>query len=324
MNRFAYATALSLADALDALDASSRPLAGGTDLIGLMKEGLVEPDRVINLKGIAGLDGIQQQADGLHVGALVTQSNLLAALEGQAGYACLVQALVRTATPQLRHMATVGGNLLQRPRCWYFRNKLTHCLRKGGQSCFAFRGENKYHAILGGGPCYIVHPSDMAVALLALDASVAIAGPDGTRTVPLGDFFLLPKDDAHREVALADNELLLEIVVPPPASGSRGAYLKVSERQSWDFCLVSAAVQVSVTGGDVRQARVALGGVAPVPWRAAESEAILVGKPLNDETIALAAAAATSGARPLAQNEYKIELAQGAVKQALQDAMERG
>ncbi|MBN1581137.1 MAG: FAD binding domain-containing protein [Anaerolineae bacterium] len=318
MNRFAYATASSLAEVLDALDASCRPLAGGTDLIGLMKEGLIEPESLINLKTIPGLDGIEHKQDGLHVGALALQFKVIAALEGKTGYACLYQALVRTATPQLRHMATVGGNLLQRPRCWYFRNKLTHCLRKGGQSCFAFRGENKYHAILGGGPCYIVHPSDMAVALLALDAAVVIAGADGARTVSLGDFFLLPKADAHREVALADNELLVEIVVPAPAKGARGAYLKVSERQSWDFSLVSAAVQVDVADGIVKQARVALGGVAPIPWRAGEAEAILAGKPLSDETIDLAARAATSGARPLAQNEYKIDLARGAVKQALQ------
>jgi xanthine dehydrogenase YagS FAD-binding subunit len=215
-------------------------------------------------------------------------------------------------------MATLGGNLLQRPRCWYFRNKLTHCLRKGGRQCFAFRGENKYHAILGGGPCYIVHPSDPAVALLALDASVVVAGPRGGRTVPLAAFYLLPKQDAHNETALAADELLTEVVIPVPVAGARSAYVKVAERQAWDFALVSAAVRLTLEGGTVRSVRVALGGVAPVPWRAADAEEALLGQPLSKETIARAAAAATEGARPLAQNAYKVELAQGVVRQALQ------
>ena len=214
-------------------------------------------------------------------------------------------------------MATLGGNLLQRPRCWYFRCVHTHCLRKGGQRCFAFRGESKYHAILGGGPCYIVHPSDPAVALLALDASAVIAGPEGTRTVPLADFYLLPKQDAHNEVALETNELLTEVIVPTPTSGARSAYLKVAERQAWDFGLVSVAVQLALSGGTVQQARVALGGVAPVPWRATESEAALAGNPLTDEVIQQAAQKATAGSRALDHNAFKLDLAQGLVRQAL-------
>jgi xanthine dehydrogenase YagS FAD-binding subunit len=319
MNRFEYGRAASLGEALEVLDDGCRPLAGGTDLVAMIKDGLVAPNKLVDLKRVPGLDQVQEQADGLHVGALIRLSDLLAhpAIAGRPALACLHEALLRTASPQLRHMATLGGNLLQRPRCWYFRNKLTHCLRKGGQSCFAFRGENKYHCLLGGGPCYIVHPSDPAVALLALDASVVVAGPSGKRTVPLSEFYLLPRQDAHNEVALAANELLTEVVVPAPASGTRSVYVKVAERQAWDFALVSAAVRLALDGDTVQAARVALGGVAPVPWRATAAEEALVGKALTGEAVEQAALASTDGARPLAQNAYKVELARGVVRQAL-------
>jgi xanthine dehydrogenase YagS FAD-binding subunit len=214
-------------------------------------------------------------------------------------------------------MATLGGNLLQRPRCWYLRNKLTHCLRKGGERCFAFRGENQRHAILGGGPCYIVHPSDPAVALLALEASVTIAGPAGTRSVPLDELYLLPRQDAQREAALEPDELLVEISAPAPAAGSTGVYKKVAERGEHDFALASVALQIVQVGHVVTKARVALGGVAPVPWRAREAEAALVGQALDNASIQAASLAATLGARPLTQNEYKVELIQGLVREAL-------
>jgi xanthine dehydrogenase YagS FAD-binding subunit len=319
MNRFEYGRAASVGEAIEALSETCRPLAGGTDLVAMLKDGLAAPDRLVDLKRIPGLDGVRAGGDGLHVGALIRLSDLLAhpAIGEREGLACLYEALLRTASPQLRHMATLGGNLLQRPRCVYFRNVLTHCLRKGGQRCFAFRGENKYHAILGGGPCYIVHPSDPAVALLALDASAVVTGPQGTRTVPLAELYVLPKEDPHHEVRLAPDELLIEVVIPAPAPGARGAYVKVAERQAWDFALVSAAVQLALNGETVQRARVALGGVAPVPWRATGAEEALVGRALADETIERAAVAATDGVRALAQNGYKVELAQGVVRQAL-------
>jgi xanthine dehydrogenase YagS FAD-binding subunit len=320
MDRFAYARAASVEEAIGALDETCRPLAGGTDLVAMMKDEIASAAKLVDLKHIPGLNQVDTGADGLHIGALVKLSDLAAdpGLREAPGTACLHQALMQTASPQLRHMATLGGNLLQRPRCWYYRNALTHCLRKGGRQCFAFRGENKHHAILGGGPCHIVHPSDPAVALLALDASLVVAGPAGTRTVSLGEFYLLPRQDVHREVALADNELVTEVRIPVPPAGARGTYLKVAERQAWDFALVSVAVQLHLDGDIVQGARVALGGVAPVPWRAEEAEGALSGLPLTDEAIERAARAATEGARPLAQNAYKIDLAQGLVRQALQ------
>lgn len=317
MNRFSYASATSVDEAIDALGEGCRPLAGGTDLLNMIKAGLQAPERLVDIKRVPGLAESRVGNGALHIGAL-TPLSLVGALAAEQGLTCLAQAIARTASPQIRHMGTLGGNLLQRPRCWYFRNPLTHCLRKGGRRCFAYRGESKYHAILGGGPCYIVHPSDPAVALLALGASLALVGSAGARALPLSEFFLLPKQDAHSEVALAKDELLTEIVIPMPTPGSRGTYVKVAERGSWDFALLSAAVQVDMDGETVNGARIALGGVAPVPWRAAEAEAALVGKPLDEVRIAEAVSAATAGARPLARNRYKVDLAQGVVKQALE------
>jgi xanthine dehydrogenase YagS FAD-binding subunit len=285
----------------------------------MIKEGLIAPERLVDVKHIPGLDELRTADDGIHLGALVTLADLLEQepISQDPALACLYQALLRTASPQLRHMATLGGNLLQRPRCWYFRNKKTYCLRKGGQECFAFRGENKYHAILGGGPCHIVHPSDPAVALLALGASVVVVGPEGTRTVPLGEFYVLPRRNPHREVILSEQELLTEVVIPVWPGDARGTYLKVAERQEWDFALVSAAVHIAIADGVIERACVALGGVAPVPWRAESAEEILVGASLTDEEIEQTALAATDGARALAHNAFKIELAQGLVRKGL-------
>lgn len=318
MHRFSYAAASTVDEALEVLGADCRPLAGGVDLLDRLKEGLLAPDRLVSLKQVGELAQVQADEDGLHVGAMVSLAVLEAhpALAGP-GWTCLRQALHETASPQIRHMATLGGNLLQRPRCWYLRNKLTHCLRKGGPHCFAFRGENERHAILGGGPCYIVHPSDLAVALLALDASVTIAGPSGVRSVPLGEFYLLPRQDAQREAALEPDELLVEVTVPAPVPGSRGVYLKVAERGQHDFALGSVAIQATLAKDVVEHVRVVLGGMAPVPWRAQEAESALIGQALTETRIQEVSLAATAGARPLAQNGYKVELAQGLVREAL-------
>jgi xanthine dehydrogenase YagS FAD-binding subunit len=224
---------------------------------------------------------------------------------------------VQSASPQIRHMATVAGNLVQQPRCWYFRNELVPCWRKGGKRCFAVRGENKYHTILGKGPCHAVHPSDPAVALLALGGSVEIAGPAGQRTVPLGDLYRLPTQDARQDTVLALDELITGVFVPTPPPGSTSTYVKIAERESWDFALVSVAVRLTFSGKVVQEARVVLGGVAPVPWSGLDAERSLVGKPLSSKVIQQAAESATAGAHPLRQNDYKIGLVQGAVRQAL-------
>jgi xanthine dehydrogenase YagS FAD-binding subunit len=316
MQPFAHANASSVQEAVEALTETCRPLAGGTDLLALMKEGLSAPEKLVNLKTIPTLGQMRTGRDGWRIGATVTLANIAAHMS-MSRVPCLQQAIVQSASPQLRHMATLGGNLAQRPRCWYYRNVLTHCWRKGGQTCYAFRGENRDHAILGGGPCHAVHPSDPAVALLALDALVTVAGPGSARAVPLGELYRLPKGQERSGIALAPNEIITEVAIPAPARESRGAYVKVARRAAWDFALASAAVQVVLADGVVQQARVALGGVATIPWRAQEAEQALLGQPLSAEVIDAAARAATAGAKPLAQNAYKVELLQGVVRQAL-------
>ncbi len=317
MQPFAHADASTVQEAVEVLDETCRPLAGGTDLVAMMKEGLSSPEKLVNLKTIPGLAQMMTGRNGLRIGATVTLGHIAAHLS-MTGLPVLQQAIVQSASPQLRHMATLGGNLAQRPRCWYYRNPLTECWRKGGPMCYAFRGENREHVILGGGPCYAVHPSDPAVALLALDAVVTVVGPGTTRSVPLGEFYRAPSRQDRLGIALAPNELITEITIPSPAPGSRGAYVKVARRAAWDFALASAAVQVVLTDGVVQQARVALGGVATIPWRALEAEQALVGQQLTAEVIDSAARAATAGAKPLAQNGYKVDLVQGVVRQALQ------
>jgi xanthine dehydrogenase YagS FAD-binding subunit len=317
MKRFEHANATNLEDVLEVLDEQSRPLAGGTDLMGLMKERIIAPDRLVNLKTLPGLDGIEQKDNGWHIGAMTTLSQLTAAIRGRPELAVLYEALSTTASPQLRNMATIGGNLLQRPRCSYFRNPLTHCWLKGGETCFAVEGENKYHAILGGDPCYIVHPSDPGAALVALEASVTLTGPVEERRVAVADFFQPPQQERRSETALETDELITSVFIPLPEANSRGTYVKVMERALWDFALVSVAVQLVFEGSAVRKARVVLGGVAPVPWRTKEAEAALVGQTLTPAIIEEAAQASTVGAEPLSQNGYKVDLAQAVVREAL-------
>jgi xanthine dehydrogenase YagS FAD-binding subunit len=320
MERFAYANASTVEEAVHALDEGCQPLAGGTDLVGLMKKGLVKPRKLVNLKMIRDLHGVEKNEEaGWRIGALTSLSDLAAPQAGaeREELALLSDAAAETASPQLRHAATIGGNLVQRPRCWYFRNPLVRCWLKGGDRCFAAVGKNAYHAILGAGTCRSVHPSDPAVALLALDAWVEVAGPDGRRETELAQFFAAPHQGARSETVLAVDELLTAVIVPTPPEGARGAFVKVAERRAWDFALVSAAIQLGFDGGAVTEARVILGGVASKPWRAREAEEALVGEPLSAQTMAAATSASTVEARPLAENGYKVDLAQGAVREAL-------
>jgi xanthine dehydrogenase YagS FAD-binding subunit len=291
----------------------------------MMKEGLVAPQRLVNVKTIVGCDAIDETEDAWHIGALATLSALAEddGLLEEPAMAALTQAADASASPQIRHMGTLGGNLVQRPRCWYFRNRHVPCWRKGGKRCFAFRGENKYHTILGRGPCYAVHPSDPAVALLALDASVVLTGPEGRRTLALADFYRQPMPDAQRAngyhpvTVLTSNELITEIVIPKPESGTRSVYVKEMERGDWDFALVSVAVRLLMSGGTVEDAAVVLGGVATIPWLHDEAAQALVGQPLNEDTFDAVADAAVADVRPLEHNGYKIDLLKGAIKQAL-------
>ncbi len=253
MKTFDYVNAKSLAEAASLLpkhegDESTRLMAGGQDLLTELKEHLVEPDRVVNLKQIEGLDQIEWTGDGLVIGALARLEELAAHPRVQKEMTLLSEAAESIASPQIRSQATIGGNLNQRPRCWYYRNEDAPCLKKGGFECFAYEGRNKYNAILGGGPSYIVHPSDLAPALIALDATVELFGPDGERSMKLADFFTLPADgNILRETVLAPNEILTRVIVPAPKAGLKSTYLKFRERSSYDFAL--SAVAICLWGG---------------------------------------------------------------------------
>lgn len=336
MNAFEHASATSAAQALTLLGATpvapgtpypaatTRYIAGGTDLIPLMRDHLAVPTRLIDLKPARDLAGVRATADGgLVIGALTT----LAAIERDPAVAArvpiLVQAVRDAATPQLRAMATIGGNLLQRTRCWYFRGE-QRCWLKGGVTCYARAGRSDHHAVLGiattgaeASPCIAVHPSDLGPALVALDARASIAGPRGSRAALVADLLQPPTADQRVEHRLAPDELITAIEVPPQPEGSRGVYLKAMERAAWSFALASAAVQLAVRDGRVAHARVVLGGVAPTPWRAVESERLLLGQALTPELAAQAADLALAGATPFAHNVYKVALARALVRRAV-------
>ncbi|MDZ7268003.1 MAG: xanthine dehydrogenase family protein subunit M [candidate division KSB1 bacterium] len=295
-------------------------LAGGTDLLDMLKERLVRPQRLINLKSIPGLSYIKAGA-GLEIGALTTIAEIAENDAVRRHFTVLAEAAESIATPQLRNMGTIGGNLCQRPRCWYFREKDLVCLKKGGEQCFAVEGLNKYHCIFGGGPSFIVHPSDAAPALVALQAQLELLHAAGRRTVAVGEFYQLPQDNLMRETVLGPNELITAIKIPAPAPGTRGTYLKFREKQSHDFALVSVAAVLQMQGRVCQQARLVLGGVAPIPWRVPAAEAELQGKLLTTGVIAKAAEAAIAGALPLRQNGYKIQLTKVMVRRALEKLM---
>src|SRR5882724_5622441 len=305
------------------IDEAPRPIAGGQDLLTTMKDYTSRPSRVVNLKSIRGLNSIAGDARrGLTIGALVTLTQLEEHPVVLKHFPGLWAAAHSVATPQIRNLGTVGGNLCQRPRCWYYRLEDVICIKKGGSECYAATGENKYNAILGGGPSYIVHPSDLAPMLMALGATVSVTGPEGKRVIPLDKFFTLPSEgNIRRENVLKNDELITQVQVPASSFAARSTYLKFKERESLDFALSSVAAAVEL-GGDktVRQARIVLGGVAPIPWRASKAEAFLAGKSLNAEVLAAAAKEALSGAKPLDKNAYKIPLTETLVRRALAKA----
>jgi xanthine dehydrogenase YagS FAD-binding subunit len=327
MKQFEWANATSVESAVKLLaevsadddSESARPMSGGQDLLTTMKERILVPKRVVNLKTIQGLDGIDgDAAKGLKIGALAKLCEIETHPEITKHFPGLAQAAHSIATLQLRNVGTIGGNLCQRPRCWYFRLPHVVCLKKGGDTCYSEKGENKYHAILGGGPSFIVHPSDLATMLTALDATITISGPKGARDVAIGKFFTLPSDNASVENILDNGEIITQIQIPPSALAARSTYLKFKERSSLDFAMVAAAAAVDLAPDQtVRQARIVLGAVAPIPWRVPKAEAALIGKPLNDEAIKAAAELALDGAKPLQHNGYKIPLAKTLVRRAL-------
>ena len=320
MNRFAVIAPADLASANRLLaNRDSAALAGGVDLLDLLKQNIVAPNTLVNLKRLKGLDAIEIDASGgLKIGALVKLHALATHPMVRAKYAALADSAGEAATPQIRNLATVGGNLLQRPRCWYFRNPDVQCLKKGGDRCYAAGGLNRYHAILGGGPSFIVHPSNLAPALVAFGAIVKLVGPAGERSIELEQFFTLPKIDPARENVLKAGEVMTEIVIPAPPAGTRSVYLEAREKQSFDWPLVSvAAVAVVDHAPVVRAERIVIGAVAPIPWRAPQAEQVIVGSRVTYELAVRAADAALTGAAPLADNGYKVPIAKVLVRRAI-------
>jgi xanthine dehydrogenase YagS FAD-binding subunit len=321
MQAFEYANPKTVQEALGLLAANwgeADILAGGTDEISLMKEYIHTPKRVVNIKGIKELGGIQKTGAGLRIGATATVEELLQNATVRSEYPSLIAAAKGISSPQIRNMGTVGGDLCQRPRCWYFRNGFGLLAMKDGQS-LVVNGENQYHAIFGGGPAHFVCPSSFGPALIALGAKVKLVSSSGPRELPVEQFFVAPRNESSRETALRSNELLTEIVVPP-AKGVKNTSYEVREKEALDWPLVAASVALRMNGSSVASARVILGHVAPTPWVASAAEKMLAGKSLTEDVAAQAGEAAVAGAKPLSGNGYKVQLTRVAVKRALLEA----
>ena len=303
------------------IDEAPRPIAGGQDLLTTMKEYSSQPSRVVNLKSIRGLNKLSLDAKGLTIGALITLTELEEHQPTRKNIPGLVEAAHSIATPQIRNLGTVAGNLCQRPRCWYFRLEEVTCLKKGGDTCYSFTGENKYNAILGGGPSYIVHPSDLAPMLVALGAQLNVTGSQGKRVIPLDKFFTLPSEgNLRRENVLKNDEIITEIFVPASPLTARSTYLKFKERDSLDFAMSAVAVALQMNGKTVKDVRIVLGGVAPIPWRVPDAERFVIGKELTNDVLQEAGKIALARAEPLQNNAYKIPLTQTLVRRALAKA----
>jgi len=318
---FAYVNAANEKEAVAALGTRRGqilPIAGGMDLLALMKDYVAQPDRLVNVKNLDRT--IASTPDGgLRIGASVRLIELVEHADAARRYPALVQLAASVGTPQIRHVGTVGGNLAQRPRCWYFRNEEFNCLKKGGSRCFAVDGENQLHAIFGDGPCHIVHASSLAVPLVAYGARFRIAGPSGEREVDAGEFFQMPDQNLFGENVLAPNELVTHVLLPSPGN-VRSASYDVRFKQSHDWPLAFATAVLTMSGQTVQGARIVMGAVAPMPWRAPAAEAALAGKAVSDQTADDAADAAVRDAKPMSGNAHKVQIARAAVKRAIMKA----
>ncbi len=324
MKAFAYLNAANEKDAVAALSADAPPasalarrilpMAGGMDLLGLMKDYIVSPDRIVSIRNLD--QTIASAADsGVRIGAAVKLIDVVEHATIKKLFPALATAAEGVGTPQIRNMGTVGGNIMQRPRCWYFRNEEFNCLKKGGARCFAVEGENQFHAIFGDGPCHIVHPSSLAVPVIAYGGRFRVVGPNGAREIDAGEFFQMPNVNLYGESVLQANEIITHIVLPAP--GQRSASYEVRFKQSHDWPLAMASVNLTMDGQRVKSARVVMGAVAPVPWRVPAAERVLAGKTITEAVAVEAATAALAGARPMSGNAYKIQIAKTAVKRAV-------
>src|SRR5579859_75321 len=320
MRPFEYISPNSRSQAISLLGTSwgnTEILAGGTDLLALMKDDVVAPKRLINIKDIADLRGVSSNAQGLRIGALTTLGELAHDENVRKNYPALSEALFEAASPQIRNMATLGGNLCQRPRCWYFRNGLGLLPKDESGKELAAVGENRYHAVLGNqGPAKFVSPSTVVPILIAYGAKIHLEGPRGKRELPLEKFFVIPKAENEREHDLQPNEIVTELVIPP-ATGVKAAHYEIRQKEVFDWPLAVAGVVLKMQGSSVQSSRIVLGYVAPVPWPAPEAQQAISGKSVNKETTRRAADAALAKASPLSHNAYKVKLAKVAVARAI-------
>ncbi len=324
MNPFQYSEPQTLAEAVALLgEADAHVIAGGSDLLDEVKEGIISPGHVVSLASVPDLAGINEAGQGLRIGAMTTIADVAGNPLIRTAYTALAEAAGGLATPQIRNVGTLGGNLNQRPRCWYYRHPLIPCLKKGGDRCYALAGSTKYLCVTGGERCFIVHPSDTAVALSVFGASIEVSGSNGARTLDIGEFFTGPGIDVTRETALEPGEVVTGVSLPRPgdlgADGRppRSIYIKAREREAGDFALVSVAVRMAVSGGVVQQAAVALGGVAPAPYRATQVEEYLAGRSVDEVDAAYAGTLSIPDARPMTDNGYKVVMANNLVKQGI-------
>ena len=318
MNLFQYVRPNTISEASSFLKQNSETgkiIAGGMDLLGEMKQNLISPQTLVSLSNIPELKTIEETDTAITIGAAVTLSEIIHHQAVQKYAKALVEAAAVVGSPQIRHAGTIGGNLCQRPRCWYYRDENYPCFKKGGSTCFSITGKNRYHAILGGGPCFMVHPSDCAPALLALNAKVYVLSADGEKSLSMDKFIVKPTEKLTQETALAKQDIVTKIEIPKQTF--RSTYLKFKERESFDWALSSIALAMDVQSGVCRSAKMVLGGVAPFPWRAESAETILAGKEITEELAASASAEAVKGAFALNDNEWKIPITKAIVKEAV-------
>jgi xanthine dehydrogenase YagS FAD-binding subunit len=327
MRAFEYVSPNTRAQAVSLLGTAwgnTEVLAGGTDLLALMKDDVVTPKRLVNIKDIKDLHGVSFNAQGLRIGALTKLGDLADDGNVRKSYPALAEALLEAASPQIRNMATIGGNICQRPRCWYFRNGLGLLAKDPNGKDLVRDGENRYHAILGNdGPAKFVSPSTVVPILIAYGAKMRLEGPQGKRELPLEKFFVIPKSDGEREHDLRSNEIVTELVLPP-AANVKAAHYEIRQKEAFDWPLAVSAVALKMSGSSAQSARVVLGYVAPMPWPSPEAEQALTGQPINADTAQKAAEAALTNAKPLSQNSYKIQLARVALKRAILKAASGG
>ena len=321
MKPFAYVNPTNEKDAVAALSPEyekAMPIGGGQDLLARMKDYITQPDRLVNVKNLDA--AVTRENGGLRNGAAMKMLDVAEHPDIRRMYPAVAAAAIEVGTPQIRNQGTVGGNINQRPRCWYFRNEEFVCYKKGGNRCFSPSGENQFHAILGGGPTYIVHPSSLAVPFVAYDVTFRLIGPRGERMIRASEYFTMPtRENVERENVLQPDELLTHVVLPPPGNVKTGHY-EVRYKAAHDWPIAFATVLLAMNGSTVGAARVVMGAVAPVPWRSKEAEQALAGKTVTPESAAAAAEAALAKAEPLSQNAYKVQVARTAVERAILQA----